>query len=453
MGQYWLEFEVQGHRQRRDFHQTNVAIGRDPGSDLHIDHPTVSRQHALIVQNYDQHQLVVLSRNGLTAVDGQVVQGTINLHSGMTLQIGEIQLAFRSAAGSNVGEVPTEAVSLAQFSGGELPTGMSRPLEESTAPGFDAPSWNNMAPQNQGFGNPGFNNPGFNSPQGSGFGQMPIQPPQGQNPYGSGFGQMPGFGGQQPQQPQQPLQPQLQPSNMPKSATDSGDDFKIKSWEEIAAEAATGAHGAISGSTDFERIQKAQAKANKGGLGPVHVIGLVLIAVFGGVALFYEPEAPQIDNLTKPPERCVNTKICYPVEAEPSCRDAADCQKQAEQAYKVAKEFHSRRDAAIINPYEAYKQLDKAMRLISKSGLEQPPDSMRDLDERYREYEAALDEIARDHRIRQHQLRQRRMSEDMVANVRAWQAYFPDTYNTWYREALEEERKMRDNGTWPNDDK
>lgn len=450
MGHFWLDFEVQGHRQRRDFQQGNVSIGRDPGADLHIEHPTVSRQHALIVQNYNGHQLVVLSRNGLTALNGQVVQGTVDLYPGMTLQVGEIQLVFQTMASGHVGEVPTEAVSLSQFTsapsmqfGGEVPTGAIRPLEESTAPGLDAPSWNNMAPQ-QGQGQ------GFGSPQGSGFGQMPISPQQQQpNPYGSGFGQMPigGYGQQQPA-PQTLGQPQQPAAPSPQQA--ASEEFKIKSWEEIAAEAATGAHGAVSGVTDFERIQKAQAKANKGGPSPIIVIGGILIAVFVGIAVFYDPAEPVVETGSAPPERCANTKICYPLEAEPTCRDAADCQKQAEQAYKIAKEFHSRRDVAISNPYEAYKQLDKAGRFMSKSGLTEPPDSMRDFDERFAEYEEALEQIAREHRIRQHQLRQRRMTEQMVSNVQAWQAYFPDTYNVWYREALEEERKMRDNGSWPN---
>ena len=37
----------------------------------------------------------------------------------------------------------------------------------------------------------------------------------------------------------------------------------------------------------------------------------------------------------------------------------------------------------------------------------------------------------------------------MATNVRSWQAYFPDTYNEWYKEAIEAERRMKDKGTWP----
>ena len=447
MGHFWLEFDSQGHRQRYDFQQASVSIGREETSDFHLDHPTVSRQHAMIVENYGNYQLVVLSRNGLTAVDGQVVSGTIDLRPGMTIQVGEVQLGFRAAIGNgSVGEVATEALSLAAVNA-HAPTGAMRPVEERTEPSRDAwdgPGWAAAnAPQQQ----------QFQQQQPAGFGQMSIQPPQQpqQQPYGTtgGFGQMPinpppangvagGFNGVPA-----PAKPSV------KSGGD--DDFKIKSWEEIAAEASTGAHDAIGGPTDFERIQRAQAKAQKkGGTNPA-LIGVLVVALGGMAALFlYDPKTgPKIGTGTDAPARCDGLKICYPIDAEPTCKGPADCEAKAIQAYNVADELTKKKDANITNRYEAYKQLDKAARYMALGNFDKAPDAMKDFDARLLSYEEELDNIAKEHRIRNHQLAQRNMGWEMAENVRSWQAYFPDSFNVWFREAIEEERRMRDGGTWP----
>lgn len=439
MGHFWLEFENQGHQQRYDFEQASVSIGREATSDFHLDHPTVSRQHAMIVENYGGHQLVVLSRNGLTAVDGQVVSGTVDLRPGMTIQVGEVQLGFRAAIGqSGVGEVATEALSLAQVNA-HAPTGAMNVVDESTEPArgaWDAPAWAGSQPHQstpQGFGQMPMQpnapqNQGFGAPnQGGGFGQMPINPQQGNGANG-------GFKG------------------VPVAAGGREEDFKIKSWEEIAAEAGTGAHEAVNGKTDFERIQKAQAlAAKKSGPSPT-LLGVLAVAVLGiGVLFFMDPPPPPPPPGVDAPERCAGLKICYPVEAEPTCENKSDCEGKAQQAYNVADELSKKKDANITNRYEAYKQLDKAGRFMAKAGLEKAPESMKDYDARLLAYEQELEDIARDHRIRHHQLQQRNMEWDMAENVRSWQAYFPDSYNTWYREAIDAERRMKDSGSWPRD--
>lgn len=433
MGHFWLEFDNQGHQQRFDFDQASVSIGREEASDFHLDHPTVSRQHALIVENYGNYQLVVLSRNGLTAVDGQVVSGTVDLRPGMTIQVGEVQLGFRAAIGSDVGEVATEAVSLAQVNA-MGPTAALRPVEESTEPSRDA--WNSGPSPQQGFApNPG----------GSGFGQNPV--PQGfgqQGPNGTNGSPNGGFNGAA-------AGPGPVPAPAPPAPTQKGgDEFKIKSWEEIAAEAATGAHDAVSGPTDFERIQKAQAKATKKGGTDPKLLAVAVAAVVGIVALLlYEPEPPPAPITPTAPARCEGLRICYPEEAEPKCANPSDCEAKAQQAYNVADELTQKKDANITNRYEAYKQLDKAGRYLAIAGLSKPPESMKDFDKRIKKYEADLESIAKDHRIRHHQLQQRNMNYEMATNVRSWQAYFPDTYNEWYKEAIEAERRMKDKGTWP----
>lgn len=460
MAHFWLEFDNQGHRQRYDFDQASVSIGREAGSDFFLDHPTVSRQHALIVENYGNHQLVVLSRNGLTAVDGQVVTGTVDLRPGMTIQVGEIQVGFRAAIGGNgadVGEVATEAFALDQVNT-SAPTAAMMAVDESTEPSrgtWDAPAWNTANPgvpqqqqQQQAFGG----NPG-----GSGFGQMPVQQGFGQNPNGSGFGQMPmqqQAPQQQPQnghgQPNGGFQGVPAPAPPPKGGGED-DEFKIKSWEEIAAEAATGAHESVSGMTDFERIQKAQAKAQKkGGTSPALL--MLLVVALGGVGYLTFREDPKknaIADNSDLPDRCKGLKICYPEDQEPTCANKSDCEAKALTAYNVADELYQKKGANITNRYEAYKQLDKAGRFLAKAGLDKPPETMKDYDARLLQYEEELEKIAGDHRIRHHQLQQRKMNWEQAENVRAWQAYFPDSYNVWFQEAIETERRMKDSGSWP----
>ena len=446
MGHFWLEYNMHGQQQRSDFTQAQISIGRDAASDFHLDHPTVSRQHALIVENYGQFQLVVLSKNGLTAVDGQVVSGTVDLQPGMTIQVGEVQLGFRAGVPMNggVGEVATQAVNLDSINPMGPTMGMQA-VDEQTDPSQDAwnqaPAWqpSNPPPPQGGFGSPGGS--GFGSPGGSGFGQMSLHPGGGVSDEATAFNPI------QSSAPTPPAPMPATPAPAPKK--DDDDDFKIKSWEEIAAEAATGAHGAVSGPTDFERIQKAQAKASKKqGTNPM-LLTLVLLAVGGVIMLqFYEKPKPVQQKLSAP-ERCEGLKICYPVEAEPKCETPTDCRQKALQAYNVADELSKKKEANITNRYEAYKQLDKAARFMAQGGIETPPPAMKDFEQRLVEAEGELDKIASEHRIRQHKLQQRKMSWDQAENVRAWQAYFPDSYNTWYQEAIDVERTMKDRGTWP----
>ena len=98
MASFWLEFEQGGQLQQSSFESESIAIGRDRSSDFILDHPTVSRQHALIVhQGGGSFQLVVLSRGGMTAVDGKPVQSTeTDLYDGTGITLGKYTVRFRS---------------------------------------------------------------------------------------------------------------------------------------------------------------------------------------------------------------------------------------------------------------------------------------------------------------------------------------------------------------------
>lgn len=93
-----LEFEHQGEVRDVSFDDDSITIGRDRNSDFVLDHPTVSRQHAVIVdEGGDDFRLVVLSRGGLTALDGrQVETEEVQLYDGAMIQLGQYSVRFRS---------------------------------------------------------------------------------------------------------------------------------------------------------------------------------------------------------------------------------------------------------------------------------------------------------------------------------------------------------------------
>jgi hypothetical protein len=72
-------------------------IGRSPSCDLVIEHSSISRRHARIVQARAGHEILDLdSRNGVW-VDGERVRGSAPVFPGVELRIGEVPLAIRSA--------------------------------------------------------------------------------------------------------------------------------------------------------------------------------------------------------------------------------------------------------------------------------------------------------------------------------------------------------------------
>jgi pSer/pThr/pTyr-binding forkhead associated (FHA) protein len=109
MALFQLEYVKDGSQEQFQFDSPAVSIGRDAAADFSLDHPTVSRQHAMVVQDGSGFHLMVLSESGFTAVNGDRVQGKISLHDGATLHIGQVQFVFRSehAAAAAV-EAPAE---------------------------------------------------------------------------------------------------------------------------------------------------------------------------------------------------------------------------------------------------------------------------------------------------------------------------------------------------------
>ena len=97
MASFWIEYEQGGEVRQTSFESESISIGRDRSSDFILDHPTVSRQHALVVhQGGGNFQLIVLSRGGLTAVDRTPVEGEVPLYDGSQVTLGKYTVRFRS---------------------------------------------------------------------------------------------------------------------------------------------------------------------------------------------------------------------------------------------------------------------------------------------------------------------------------------------------------------------
>jgi len=80
---------------RFDIDKPAVTVGRAPGNDLIVDHPTVSRQHATIkVEGQDFRLFDLGSANG-TFVDDQRLRDPVVLEDGVTVRFGEAEYVFK----------------------------------------------------------------------------------------------------------------------------------------------------------------------------------------------------------------------------------------------------------------------------------------------------------------------------------------------------------------------
>lgn len=88
-----LMWELEGVKSSFDMTKPTVTIGRDPGNDLVINHPSVSRQHAIIT--YDGYGFYIIDTNSTNHV---IVNGTVQaqtvLRSADMIQLGQVKIIF-----------------------------------------------------------------------------------------------------------------------------------------------------------------------------------------------------------------------------------------------------------------------------------------------------------------------------------------------------------------------
>lgn len=136
MSSFSLQFQQDGQASEFKFDQPAVSIGRDKTSGFVLDHPTVSRQHAQIVNRNGAYRLLVLSRNGFTAIDGVQVSGDQPIYDGSEIHLGQLKFTFRS---DDAAPLPDEAATTQA-----IPIVTSAPVVDDND---DLVSWEEIAKQ------------------------------------------------------------------------------------------------------------------------------------------------------------------------------------------------------------------------------------------------------------------------------------------------------------------
>ncbi|RDV39961.1 FHA domain-containing protein [Bradymonadaceae bacterium TMQ3] len=435
MSSFWLEFDHNGQTQNASFNSQSVTIGRDRGSDFILDHPTVSRQHALIVEEGGgNYRLVVLSRGGLTAVDGQPVNGEVSLWDGAMLTLGKHSVRFRAPDSAARGGHAPAAVPHAQ---------MPQPSGFGATPaggGFGQPAGGGVP---GGFGQPASGGAG-------GFGQAPSAP------GASGFGQSAGQGFGQPAPggfAQQPVPggfgaPPPSAAAPEKKEEKSGDAAGIISWDEIAASDEALSEGDDEAvASDYQRIQSASKKAGAkpDETSPVVVIVGVLIAV-GMLGYTFFGGGPSVE--TGGAEQVAYSEL-PPVQLDVDCVAETDCMRKAQEAYRIATDLLDKRDVENRNLFDGYKRLLESRELMTKGGIEQFPPEMQGWQALHDDSRAQLDAYYKNFRAAFHSAKQRQRYMEMAQTLKQLEAFFPDKTSRENRWASEMEMDMKSSGTYP----
>lgn len=417
MASFWLEYEENGSPQRFPFDAQTISIGRDKSSDFVLDHPTVSRQHALIVsEGGGVFRLIVLSRGGLTALEGQPVDSEIALYDDALLHIGRLSFRFRSDhAPRRPAAVPPSPVA---HQAGLQPGGFG---------GGPPAGFGGGQPGGGGGGQPG----GFVGGLPAGFASGG---PVGGGQTGDGFGQSP------------PMQAPLGEKAAPSKPTGEAIAGGIVSWDDIAqSDEASGDDQQVMVS-DYDRIKKASAKgAKKDETNPVLVV-VALVAIVGLLVYIFIPTGG--DGGGGGGER-VDLASLPPVEIDVSCIGEADCMRKASTAYRLGVDLIERRDVENRNLFDGYKQLLQAKAYLEQGGMLQIPEEMGRLEPLHDQARSDLDILFRSLRVRYNQLETNRMHREMADVLISMQAFFPDRTAREHRWAVEHERAMRTRGVYP----
>jgi hypothetical protein len=430
MSSFRLDLEFDGRVQSLTFDRPSVTIGRDPDSDVFLDHPTVSRQHSLIVGSPQGYSLVVLSQNGLTGVDGNKVEGSVAIQNGARLQFGQFLATFHSDHG-NSATVPFTPV-------------VGRPLlqEGATQPGVS---------QHPGMGagilhdSPTAAIPAIGTSQPQGFGQQAQPQGFGQQAQPQGFGQQ-----AQPQGFGQQAQPQQFSASPPAVAAKTGaisnpqTSHGIVSWDDIAKQATTD-DPREKAETHFERMKAASEKNRKQGTNPIVLLVVALVAIGATYFLVFADDGGGDGD---GPIVVVDKAEIQYLADDFACLKPDGCLDAAEGRYNIGIENLKKKQADVGNLFRGYMSLDMADRFAQASGKPRPK-SMVDLDAKRAEALAELKTIEQNYQVQYHRSHQRRAFDDMVAAINGMRSQFPDIRSRVYKDADDKEMYMKENAILP----
>lgn len=391
MPSFWFETTINGSPQTVPFNRSPVIVGRGQGVDFQLDHPTVSRQHGQIVHDPMRgYRLVVMSRGGMTAVDGAQVVGEVPLYNGSQIHFGQMSVVFRA------NDAP----------------------QKPAAGGFGAQS-----------------SPGFGAspqPQSGGFGAAPQQPAAApaQNPSSAGLGAM-----------------DLD------NIGNAGSSKPANVWEEIAAsaEAMDEAEQDSPWSSDapddndyYARMQAASARGDEkasGGVNPILLI-LVVVAAVGMVYIFFFMD----DGAQGGKTAVVAMEDKPPVELDNvTCLGEEDCVSQAKERFAVGKQLLEKKDVHISNLFEGYKKMLEVKALLEQ-GKAKAPGELAEADGYIESSRGELDRIFREQRLLFNRYGKREMHKQQLEALDTINSYFPDKTTPEYQWSYEKEVELRKKG-------
>jgi hypothetical protein len=95
---------VQGHAV---LDRNQLVIGRDPRSDLVLDHPAVSWRHAEVCRSGDRWTVRDLGSTNGTALHGRPVHGPVEIRDGDVLLLGQVSVRLDDPGSARPGGPPT----------------------------------------------------------------------------------------------------------------------------------------------------------------------------------------------------------------------------------------------------------------------------------------------------------------------------------------------------------
>jgi len=78
-----------------------LSVGRDPSRDIQITDPKVSRKHAIIRRSDAGYMISLTKALSPVLLDGRAVESEAMLSDGVRLTIGDTDLVFHDASGSD----------------------------------------------------------------------------------------------------------------------------------------------------------------------------------------------------------------------------------------------------------------------------------------------------------------------------------------------------------------
>lgn len=407
MPSFWFETNLNGSPQNVQFNRAPIVIGRGQGVDFMIEHPTVSRQHGQIVHDPSRgYRLVVMSRGGMTAVDGAQVVGEVPLYNGSQIHFGQCAVVFRAH---------------------DAPQKPGAGGFGNQAGGFGAQQSGSFGAQQSG---------GFGAQQQSGnFGAAPSQ-----------------SGGFQANTPA-PSASGLGAMNLDDIGKSNDNSKPANVWEEIAASAEAMDEendGASSWTEDgasdndyYARMQAASARGDEKakGVNPVLLIAVVLVAAAMVYVFFFMgqggggPAEVKVAMEDKPPVELDNV----------SCLGEEDCVSQAKQRFAVGKQLLEKKDVHVSNLFEGYKKMLEVKALLEQ-GKAKTPAGLEQADTFIEQSRAELDKIFREQRLLFNRYGKRQMHKQQLQALDTINSYFPDKTTPEYQWAYEKEVELRKKG-------